>query len=58
MGNAASVRPDLFVAMKNEYESKKNDMTDEELFSHMKNFHDKLEKAGPSAVAGALSGDN
>lgn len=42
MGNAASVKPELFSAMKMEYEGKKDTMTDDELFLHMKKFHDEL----------------
>jgi len=52
MGNAASVRPELFSAMKMEYESKKASMSDEQLFAHMKAFHDELAaKPAPSSNA-------
>ena len=40
MGNGASVKPECFTAMKDEYEKSKATMTDEQLFVHMKVFHD------------------
>ena len=40
MGNGASVKPECFAAMKEEYEKSKANMTDEQLFIHMKVFHD------------------
>lgn len=52
MGNAASVKPEFFSAMKAEYEAKKDTMTDEELFAHMKAHHDKLQTTAPSVLAG------
>jgi guanylate kinase len=57
MGNAASVKPELFSAMKMEYEGKKDQMTDDELFLHMKKFHDNLVEAAKPTVTALPSKD-
>jgi hypothetical protein len=43
MGNAASVKPEDFEKLKAEFESKKDTLSDEDLFSHMKTFYENLQ---------------
>lgn len=42
MGNTAGVQADQFEKLKAEFESKKDTLSDEELFNHMKTFYENL----------------
>eukprot|EP00604_Paraphysomonas_vestita_P003487 CAMPEP_0174821348 /NCGR_PEP_ID=MMETSP1107-20130205/6918_1 /TAXON_ID=36770 /ORGANISM="Paraphysomonas vestita, Strain GFlagA" /LENGTH=67 /DNA_ID=CAMNT_0016038265 /DNA_START=85 /DNA_END=288 /DNA_ORIENTATION=+ len=53
MGNAASVQPEQFEKLKAEFESKKDSLSDEELFNHMKSFYENL--IGQSQAQGAVA---
>lgn len=45
MGNTAGVQADQFEKLKAEFESKKDTLSDEELFNHMKTFYENLTAA-------------
>ncbi len=55
MGNAASVQPDQFEKLKAEFESKKDTLSDEELFNHMKAFYETLLSPGQGGQAEAVA---
>lgn len=55
MGNAASVQADQFEKLKAEFESKKDTLSDEQLFNHMKTYYESLTSASASDPAPAAS---
>jgi hypothetical protein len=53
MGNAATVQADQFEKLKAEFESKKDTLSDEQLFNHMKTYYEGLTTAASQAPGAA-----
>jgi hypothetical protein len=51
MGSTASIQSEQFEKLKVEFESKKDTLSDEELFNHMKVFYEALTAATATATA-------
>jgi hypothetical protein len=50
MGSTASIQSEQFEKLKVEFESKKDTLSDEELFNHMKVFYEALTAATPATA--------
>jgi hypothetical protein len=53
MGNTATVQADQFEKLKVEFESKKDTLSDEQLFNHMKSYYEGITNAASQPAADA-----